>query len=88
MPVQAEPRAVEFSPNFKWLAVGTLQRHALTTTGTVEVRDVATNRVVKRWTLAEGVRNLAFSPDGSTLATGGFEGAHEVLRWPLKIWPF
>ena len=44
------------------------------------------NLKLQRQLRAQG--GVAFSPDGCTLTTGGFEGAHEVLLWPLKVWPF
>ena len=46
----------------------------------------APNLKLQRQFRAQG--GVAFSPDGQNLATGGFEGTHEVLLWPLKIWPF
>ena len=73
-------RAVEFSPDRKWLAVGTLQPSG-TATGTITVRDCASNRVIKTWKVPGGVRFLAFSPDGKNVAAIGTDDTILVWNW-------
>lgn len=74
-----EVRAVEFSDDRKWLAVGTLT-HTDSETDTITVRDCATNRVVKTWEVPDGVRFLAWSPDSTLIATTGV-GMLAVWNW-------
>ena len=79
-PPVTEVRAVEFSRDARWLAVGTLRR-AEEIDGRVSMRDVATNKVAKLWTLKGGVRALALSPDGETVAVMGAFGKLSVWDW-------
>ena len=79
---QAHVRAIEFSPDARFLAVGTLQKSFMPTIdGEVTVRDCATNRIVKSWEISEGVKCLAFSPDEKRLAVTGANGKLTVWDW-------
>lgn len=73
-----EVRAVEFSPDRKWLAIGTLQWPGK---GSITVRDCVSNRVVKSWKFTGGVRHLAFSPDGENIAVTSIEDQLLVWNW-------
>jgi WD40 repeat protein len=37
------------------------------------------------WDLEDDVRDLAFSPDGQTLATGSWEGVVKLIPWRLLL---
>ncbi len=78
-----EVRAVEFSPNRKYLVVGTL-RNSASIDGFITVRDCASNRVVKRWKVSGGVRFLAWSPDGKQIAITGADDKILVWNWRTK----
>ena len=75
-----EVNAVEFSADRKWLAVGTIVRSD-PLSGTIAVRDCASNRVVKSWNVPGGVRYLAISPDGADVVVTNTESKLLVYRW-------
>ena len=75
-----EVRAVEFSPDRKWLAIGTLVRTS-PFSGTVAVRSCADNRIVKTWKVPGGVRYLKFSPNGKNVAATGPANKIWVWQW-------
>ena len=77
--------AVEFSPDRKWLAVGTREtRPDSSITGALSVRDCASNRIVKCWPVGAGVIDLAFSPDGKNLAVTDTNVKLTLWHWPDK----
>ena len=49
------------------------------------VWDVATGKILALFRGAGGTTHLAFSPDGTTLATGDNSG--HVRLWPTDPWP-
>ncbi len=70
--------SLAYHPGGKWLAVGEVEGAAL--------HDVATGKVVHRFRGHRGmVRQLAFTPDGKRLITGGTDGT--VLVWTLEKVP-
>ena len=75
-----EASDVEFSADRKWLAVGTMIR-TQPLSGTISVRDCASNRVVKTWKFAGGVRFLAFAPDGRHIAAATGDNKIRVWDW-------
>ena len=77
---QAWARAIEFSPDARFLAVGTL-RDSDPKTGSISVRECATNRVVRSWNAPVGVKSLAFSPDGELMAVIGAYSRLSVWQW-------
>ncbi len=67
--------AVAYHPGGKWLAVGERDGVAL--------HDVATGKVVHRFTGHRGiVRQMAFTPDGKRLLSGGDDAS--VIVWDLE----
>ena len=79
-PPPVEVRAVEFSRDLKWMAVGTLRR-TVDIDGTITVWNCSTNKVEKSWTLKGGAKFVAFSPDGTLLAVAGTERRLTVWNW-------
>jgi WD40 repeat protein len=57
-------RSLVFHPNSSWLAVGT-------DAGTTTIWDVASNHEIAHFNQSGQIFGLAFSPDGSTIASGG-----------------
>ena len=74
-------RAVAFSADRKWFAVGAIQR-ANADGSTISMRDCATNRIVKTWNFAGITRFLAFAPNGESLAA--VAGTTKLLVWNWK----
>ncbi|MBC7318837.1 PD40 domain-containing protein [Candidatus Bipolaricaulota bacterium] len=65
-------RCVTYSPDGKWLAVGTSIRVELREADTLELAALLTGHT-------EPVLSVAFSPDGSLLASGSWDGT-------IKLW--
>ena len=71
-PASGAPREVRFSRDGRLLA-------ASDASGLISVRDTATWREIARLQHAGGATSLAFSSDGGTLYSGGYDGA-------VRIW--
>jgi len=69
--LQFTPWSLAFSPDGRFLAVG--GGHPDGASGEVELLSVATGKIVADWQVPQGteVHAVTFSPDGSTLITGG-----------------
>ena len=75
-----EVRSVALSPDGRYLATGDDE-------GIVRIWDLISRQVVEKWESHDGgVFVLAFSPDGNSLASGGWDevGGYEMIRvWRL-----
>lgn len=84
LPHDPYPRALAFSPCGKYLASG-VWWHRGVETEKVPIRlwEVATGEnIATFWGHPTDVQDLAFSPDGTLLASGSFDGT--ILLWDLK----
>jgi WD40 repeat protein len=79
-------RAVGFSPDSRFLAVG-YERETYEQTGGVILFDVNTGKQETQMLeeTAWGVTAVAFSPDGEVLATGNSDGKIKLWRIPEEI---
>lgn len=71
---KGEVRDVQFSPDGRLLAIGTLWNDVGKISGFVTLRNTQTDSVIKKWQVPDGVKSVAFSPDGKRLATGRYKG--------------
>ena len=69
--------SLAFSPDSRWLA-------AAGETGRTQVRDVRSGRLIAGLRTADEGRSVAFSPDGTLLATGLYDGTIEL--WSTTSW--
>ena len=72
--------SIVLSPDQHWIAYGAtyFDPATLTSTGTVTLWDVANAKEGASWRADAEVKDVAFSPDGTRIATAGTEGA--------KVW--
>ncbi|OAL48295.1 WD40 repeat-like protein [Pyrenochaeta sp. DS3sAY3a] len=72
-------RAVVFSPSGKLLALGA--------TGEIRLVDVGSGQMLRCFTTSGSFYALAFSPDGQTLASGGYSFHGDLRLWDLHFLP-
>jgi len=76
------PYALAFSPCGKYLASGTWWQKGMEKMA-IRIWDIATSENIHTfWGHNSDVQSLAFSPNGTMLASGGFDGT--ILVWDLK----
>ena len=84
LPHDSYPNALAFSPCGKYLASGLWWNRSVETEKVpVRLWEVATGEnIATFWGHPTDVQDLAFSPDGTLLASGSFDGT--ILLWDLK----
>ena len=84
LPHDSYPNALAFSPCGKYLASGLWWNRSVETEKVpIRLWEVATGEnVTTFWGHPTDVQDLAFSPDGTLLASGSFDGT--ILLWDLK----
>ena len=84
LPHDPYPRALAFSPCGKYLASGLWWNRGVETEKVpIRLWEVATGEnIATFWGHPTDVQGLAFSPDGTLLASGSFDGT--ILLWGLK----
>ena len=83
-PTNGNPRALAFSPCGQYFASGAWWHRGVETEKVpIRLWEVATGEnIATFWGHPTDVQDLAFSPDGTLLASGSFDGT--ILLWDLK----